>query len=246
MKNNSSCCILLLAVVLFACKNQSQTDSIVSEMNDLQNSDSESTKPKQALTYLALGDSYTIGEGVQQDERWPVVLAKRLSSQGISVQSPTILATTGWTTGELLKAVEKENLDKEYGMVSLLIGVNNQYRGLDEAVFEQQFTKLLDVAIRFAGNNPDRVFVVSIPDYGVTPFGQKRDPSKIEAEVDSYNERKKSISNTYGITFIDITDISRIAATDSELVAADDLHPSGKMYAQWVDKIMPMVSNQLK
>ena len=193
-------------------------------------------------TFLALGDSYTIGEAVSDDQRWPVQLAARLSQDSITLE-PTIVATTGWTTDELLSGIVKSDIEGTYDLVSLLIGVNNQYRGYDEDQYEKEFKVLLDKAIEFANGNNHHVFVVSIPDYGVTPFVKERgsDPAKIAHELDSYNAIAQKIATLRDISFIDITEISRKAVDDSTLIASDGLHPSGKMYEKWVEKMYAQV-----
>ncbi len=198
------------------------------------------------MSYLALGDSYTIGESVEESLRWPVQLSRGLSKEGIEIEDPRIIATTGWTTDELKAAIEEAKITEEYDLVSLLIGVNNQYRSYPFDQYEKEFEELLQMALNFAGNKTNRVFVVSIPDYGVTPFGQKKDPLKIAAELDQYNAKAKELSENKGIVFINITDISKKALNDSSLVASDQLHPSGKMYTQWVERISPSVKALLK
>ncbi len=200
----------------------------------------------QALRFLALGDSYTIGESVAESERWPVQLAEQLNQSGIQVAAPEIIATTGWTTDELQDGIEKAAPQGPYELVSLLIGVNNQYRGRSLDEYKIQFEGLLNQAINFAGNNPKRVFVVSIPDYGVTPFAADRNPEKISLEIDAFNAAAEAISKRLGVTFVDITPGSREAANDPALVAGDGLHPSGKMYTQWVSSILPVVKTLVK
>jgi len=179
---------------------------------------------------------------VGEDQRWPVQLASRLSKDSITLE-PTIVATTGWTTDELLSGIVKSDIKGTYDLVSLLIGVNNQYRGYDEDQYEKEFKVLLDKAIEFANGNNHHVFVVSIPDYGVTPFVKEKglDPAKIAHELDSYNAIAQKIATLRDISFIEITEISRMAATDSTLIASDGLHPSGKMYEQWVEKMYSQV-----
>ena len=201
---------------------------------------------EQQLSYLALGDSYTIGESVQETMRWPVQLTDQLNSKGIPVESPRIIATTGWTTDELIGAVAAANIDRTYDLVSLLIGVNNQYRGYEFKLYEKEFENLLQTSIKLASDNSDRVFVVSIPDYGVTPFGQKKNPTEIASEIDIYNKKASEIAETYGVVFINITDISKLALGDETLVSGDGLHPSGKMYSQWVERILPQVEALIK
>lgn len=198
------------------------------------------------LSYLALGDSYTIGESVAENERWPVQLSQSLTKCGVEVASPQIIARTGWTTDELKAKILSENITKTYDLVSLLIGVNNQYRGRSVEQFRTEFVDLLETALRFAGNKPERVFVVSIPDWGVTPFGGKGQNKTISEEIDLFNKVKKEETEKKGILYIDITSISRQAINDATLIATDALHPSGKMYQQWVEKISPELLKKIK
>ena len=193
-------------------------------------------------TFLALGDSYTIGESVSESERWPNQLSSKLLQDSIHLK-PTIVATTGWTTDELMSGIVKSDVSDTYDLVSLLIGVNNQYRGYDEDQYEKEFKLLLDEAIKFANGNNHHVFVVSIPDYGITPFAMEKglDAAAIAHELDSYNAIAQKIATLRDITFIDITDISRTAVDDPELIAPDGLHPSGKMYGLWVEKMYQQV-----
>jgi lysophospholipase L1-like esterase len=192
-----------------------------------------------SLEYLALGDSYTIGELVPQDQSFPFQLVANLNLSGIKVSSPEIIATTGWTTDDLIKAIREKNLKKKFDLVTLLIGVNNQYRGYSKENYRLEFTELLQSALTFADYRKQRVFVISIPDWGVTPFAQKsnRDPTRISAEIDAFNAVNKDESLTAGVAYIDITPGSRKAANDLSLLAEDGLHPSAKMYAEWVDNL---------
>jgi lysophospholipase L1-like esterase len=187
------------------------------------------------ITYLALGDSYTIGESVDPDERWPHQLVAMLDKSGINVETPEIIATTGWTTDELNSAIEASGNNNTYDLVSLLIGVNNQYRGYHIEIYKNEFAELLFKAAKFAGNDFSRVFIVSIPDYGVTPFGQKKDPEKIAREIDQYNEIAKQIALENGVRFFDINPVSKEALGNDDLTAEDGLHPSGVMYEMWVN-----------
>jgi lysophospholipase L1-like esterase len=190
-----------------------------------------------AKTYLALGDSYTIGESVAESERWPVQLAAELVSAGVEMTNPKIIARTGWRTDELISAIENDQeLAEKYDLVSLLIGVNNQYQGKSVESFAPEFEELLQTAIKLAGNNSRNVIVLSIPDYGKTPFGAAKE-EKIEKDIDAYNKASKDICKKYKVKYFNITPISRRAKTDPELVADDDLHPSGKMYSAWVELI---------
>jgi len=193
------------------------------------------------ILYLALGDSYTIGESVDTHQRWPVQLAAQLKQKGIKISDPRIIAKTGWTTDELLDSLNNTEISPDYDLVSLLIGVNNQYRGYNIKQYQKEFGTLLEKAINFAGGDTTNVFVVSIPDYGVTPFGQQKEPEKIAAELNRYNALAKNICKKYGISFIDITGISRQALEDESLIANDQLHPSAKMYSLWVQKMLPTV-----
>jgi lysophospholipase L1-like esterase len=192
------------------------------------------------LRYLALGDSYTIGESVAEAERWPVQLVARLRAEGIPIADPQIIATTGWTTDELMAGIETADLHPPFDVVSLLIGVNNQYRGRDQAEYREQFAALLRRAIQFAADNPRHVIVLSIPDWGVTPFADGRDRRQIAAEIDAFNAINRAETEQSGAHYVDITPISRQAQEKREYTAVDDLHPSGQMYAAWVELILPI------
>jgi lysophospholipase L1-like esterase len=195
--------------------------------------------------YLALGDSYTIGERVDVLLKFPVQLIVRLNYEKIELD-PQIIAKTGWTTDELLEAIEEEAPSDDFDLVTLLIGVNNQYRGRDVDNYRQEFQVLLNKAVEFAKAEKDRVIVLSIPDYGVTPFGQKKGQRAIAEEIDQYNAINREISEQAGVNYIDITEISREALTKRYLIAQDELHPSGEMYGLWVDKMMSLVLEILK
>ncbi len=207
--------ILILMVTVAACMKKSEPKS---------------------LYFLALGDSYTIGEAVTEEERWPVQLAQLLRQKGYDIQQPEIIATTGWRTDQLKEAVEKGTQRSEYDLVSLLIGVNNQYQGKSVESYRPEFEALLLKAIGLAGGKKERVFVVSIPDYGYTPFGREKQAS-ISAAIDMYNAANREITEKYGVRYIYITDLTRKGLDDPSLVASDGLHPSGKMYALWAERI---------
>ncbi|MBB2146580.1 SGNH/GDSL hydrolase family protein [Pedobacter sp. LMG 31464] len=194
---------------------------------------------KSSLTYLALGDSYTIGEAVPQKESFPYQVSSMLNEQGLKFAAPKIIAKTGWTTDELQAAIKAEKITETYDIVTLLIGVNNQYRGNSQAEYRVQFAALLQTAIGFAGGNKKHVFVISIPDWGVTPFGKGsgRNTATIAQEIDTFNAICKEETLAKGVSYIDITPGSRNAATDASLVASDGLHPSGKMYSEWAVKV---------
>jgi lysophospholipase L1-like esterase len=193
-------------------------------------------KSKNSDQYLALGDSYTIGESVAEPDRWPNQLLDSLRRHGMKFGKSTIIATTGWRTDDLKRAVSEAHLKNEYGLVSLLIGVNNQYQGKPVAQYAVEFEELLKTAILLAGGKKENVFVVSIPDYGYTPFGKAKQ-STISAAIDEFNTVNKRITKKNGVQYVDITDISRKGLQRPDLVAPDGLHPSGKMYALWVERI---------
>ncbi len=188
-------------------------------------------------TFLALGDSYTIGEAVGTKERWPEQLVEELRSKGIAVNDPEIIAKTGWTTDELNAAIDEQRPAGPYDLVTLLIGVNNQYRGRPLANYETEFSALLQRAITFAGNDASHVIVVSIPDWGVTPFAASRDSKKIATEINTYNASNRRLALAAGARYVDITPGSRRA--DPTLIAPDGLHPSAQMYAEWTQQILP-------
>jgi lysophospholipase L1-like esterase len=194
-----------------------------------------STSPR----YLALGDSYTIGESVAPSERFPAQLAARLRTQGVAIADPEIIAKTGWTTDELSAAIDAANLHGPYALVSLLIGVNNQYRGRDAEQYRGEYVALLRRAISFAGGDSKHVVVLSIPDWGATPFAEGRDRGRIGVEIDRYNAINREETAKAGARYIDITPISRRVTKEPALAAADGLHPSGAMYGEWVEAAMP-------
>lgn len=203
------------------------------------------TQPDLSMTksYLALGDSYTIGEAIAQDQSFPFQLAAKLNSTGVQMSPPEIIATTGWTTDELIKAIHEKNLQQKYNLVTLLIGVNNQYRGYSIENYRAEFRELLKSALLYADNHKERVFIISIPDWGFTPFAQKsdRDTAKISSEIDAFNAVNKEEALREGVGYVDITPGSRKAAADLSLLAEDGLHPSGKMYAEWVEELIVFI-----
>ena len=192
------------------------------------------------IRYLALGDSYTIGESVDESQRWPVQLTRLLEREGHPTQV-TIIARTGWTTDELWKGIQATKINPPYDLVSLLIGVNNQYRGRDIEEYREQFVFLLKKSIEYAGGDPASVIVLSIPDWSVTPFAQTHHAEKITNEIDAFNAVNKAETETAGAHYIDITPTSREALNDPSLIAADGLHPSGKMYTEWAKLALPGV-----
>jgi len=203
------------------------------------------TEPKKAYSYLALGDSYTIGQSVLSSENFPNQTVQLLNQQNYDFKSPKILATTGWTTDELQNNINKHTFTPPYDFVSLLIGVNNQYRGYPVENYKPEFESLLKQAIQFAGGKADHVIVLSIPDWGVTPFANGRDRAQIAKEIDVYNAANKTISENYKVHYIDITPWTREAATDLSLIAGDGLHPSANEYARWAQKVFATIKQQL-
>lgn len=200
------------------------------------------------LSYLALGDSYTIGEAVPEAGRWPLQMANALRERGIDLADPRIIATTGWTTDELALALDLAEPLGQWDFVSLLIGVNNQYRGRSAPQYAGEFRELLERAIRYAHGRADRVLVLSIPDWGATPFGasDKRGPATIGAELDVFNQAAREICARHEVAFVDITPVSRARGNEAAMVAEDGLHPSAAMYTQWAELALPVAQRLLE
>lgn len=188
------------------------------------------------IKFLALGDSYTIGERVEEDQRWPVQLVDVLAQKGVLCEYPEIIAQTGWRTDDLKRAIVAAEPAKDYDLVSLLIGVNNQYQGKTAESYAPEFQELLQMAISFAGGDKSKVFVLSIPDYGFTPSGKAK-RELISKAIEEFNNTNRAITRKFGVKYFNITDISRKGFEDPELVADDGLHPSGKQYKLWVEAI---------
>jgi lysophospholipase L1-like esterase len=220
-----------LSLLLLACTQHPDSSGLV--MNPI-----PATATK--LTYLALGDSYTIGESVSEYERWPVQLAGLLRQANTDIADPDIIARTGWTTAELQTAIKAANNTRQYDIVSLLIGVNNQYRGQSQEQYRAEFKELLQTATKFAKGRLDRVFVLSIPDWGVSPYAASRDKTKIATEINQFNAIAQDECQRLGIAFVDITPISRTALGDGTQFAADGLHFSGQQMAKWAEKAAPI------
>lgn len=198
----------------------------------IQNSTAQKT-----LSFLALGDSYTIGESVPVYQSFPYQTVQLLRKKGMAVHAAEIVAKTGWTTDELMAGIEKTVFEKNYDIVTLLIGVNNQYRGKSSDAYAIAFEALLNKAIAFAAGNKKHVYVLSIPDWGATPFAEGRDRKKIAAEIDLFNSINKKITEAKGIIYISITEGTREVTSNPTLVAKDGLHPSGDDYARWAEKL---------
>ncbi len=205
------------------------------------------TMEDEPVSFLALGDSYTIGEAVAEYERWPSQLVERLRKEEIPIEDPRIIATTGWTTDELIEGIEKTGVKRTYDLVTLLIGVNNQYRNYPVDQYEKEFEELLINSIRYAAGISENVFVISIPDYGFTRFAKEKglDESKIASELDTYNSIARKITASKNASFIDITPGSKNAKLDQSLIAKDGLHPSAQMYTGWVDVMYNSIYDNL-
>ncbi|MCZ4243451.1 SGNH/GDSL hydrolase family protein [Pedobacter punctiformis] len=232
-------CSILFSLLTSACTKQINMPAYQSP---------EMLSDSKSYTYLALGDSYTIGEQVKQEESFPYQLQNLLSAEKFNVANPEIIATTGWTTDELQNAIKQANLTGKYDFVTLLIGVNNQYRSYPVETYKKEFSELLQKAITFANGDKNKVFVVSIPDWGATPFAKDgpRSAQTIAQEIDQFNAVNQQITLAAGVSYTDITPASRNAATDLSLVATDGLHPSGKMYSAWAAALLPKVVAALK
>lgn len=202
--------------------------------------------PDKKYSYLALGDSYTIGEGVQPEDNYPNQAIRILNKSTPLFQQPRIVAKTGWTTDELEEAIANAELKENFDFVSLLIGVNNQYRGRSIEEYSEEFEKLLNQALQFAGKKTDHVFVISIPDWSVTPFAKEKHPELITKEIDNFNAVNKKIADKYKVRYIEITIESREAAKDETLIISDRLHPSGKEYAKWATKLADAIYEKIQ
>lgn len=221
--------IVLLAIAVTGCKTTAAT--VISGDMD--------------YSYLALGDSYTIGEGLEISESWPVQLVDRLKERGYKFASPKIVARTGWTTRDLIRNIEEEvNVQRDFDIVSILIGVNNQYQGRQMAEYEEELREIFRKAINHSKTRERGVFALSIPDYSVTPFGEEN-AEVIALEVDQFNATFRRIAEEFDVDFYNITPMSREALTNRDLIAADSLHPSALMYRYWVDDIVDEVIEKL-
>lgn len=222
---------ILLATTISGCAKQNTSDGP---------SISAGIYINPSARYLALGDSYTVAQSLQLEQSFPYQLSGQLSD--LKIGNPSIIAATGWTTTDLIAAIDQSGvIGQKYDFVTLLIGVNDQYQGKSIDSYSANFEKLLKTAIQLANNDPKRVFVVSIPDYSVTPFASGGNRDAIAAEIDQFNSKNKQISSNNNVNYVDITDISRRAKSEPDLLAGDGLHPSAKMYGLWVQRLQPLV-----
>ena len=235
---------ILFALCVWACS----TADRVSERSEEPDSAAENPQPPitgnettQTYNYLALGDSYTIGESVCDTCNFPMQLKAAFEAETTYTLKTQIIARTGWRTESLISAVEAENPSQDQDLVTLLIGVNNQYQGGSLAVYKTEFKQLLETAVSLAKGDRDRVIVISIPDYAYTPFGQSTtNPEAISAEIDQFNSAAQQISEDANVTFLTITDLTRGGLDDPQLVASDGLHPSAKAYAKFIERLLPL------
>jgi lysophospholipase L1-like esterase len=224
---------LLLFCLFTSCSNGENNIGMIS------NNDTTIIKD---YTYLALGDSYTIAQSVPSAESYPAQTVKILSAENIHFAAPEIIARTGWTTTDLLNKIKSSPPQRSsYDIVTLLIGVNNQYQHLSEEEYKNEFIVLLNKAIQYAHNEKKRVIVLSIPDYSITPFAQGSDTAYIAQQIDLFNKINSTITKQAGITYLDITAYTRISANNRSLIAVDGLHPSGKEYAVWANDLAVII-----
>jgi lysophospholipase L1-like esterase len=239
--------ILVLAATLTACTKAS--DKQLPIPGTTNNTPAKTLPMSDSLTYLALGDSYTIGQSVPIEHSFPLQLTGQLNATGHFVINPKIIAVTGWTTGDLINAIHNSDLgDKQFDIITLLIGVNNQFRGNSADEYRTEFVQLLHTAISHAKGGKSHVFVLSIPDWGVTPFAKNGgyDAQKVGAQIDLFNAINKEETQKLDVTYVDITPASRKASYDPSLIADDGLHPAAIMYSLWVSQLLPLVSAQIK
>lgn len=239
-------CIIPIISLAIACtkSNLPITQALISTDTVVHN-DTTHYDTSKTYTYLALGDSYTIGQSVNSTDRFPAQTVQLLANQHIKIVSPLYIATTGWTTYSLLSAIASQNPTPRFDIVTLLIGVNDQYQHVDTATYRSRFTQCLQKAITLSANRPTRVFVLSIPDYSATPFVPAGSKPQVSMEIDWFNTINRAVTRQYNITYIDITPSTRLAAIDPTLIANDGLHPSGKAYAVWANMLAPIIKGKL-
>ena len=241
------CLIFILLSVSSACsKGKAGTEAVISPVDTSKTKDTVIIKPPVNRRYLALGDSYTIGQSVAESERYPRQLQDSLYKYGIAITDLTIIARTGWTTYDLLNAIQAAPPAGTYDLVTLLIGVNNQYQGLSLSKYSNEFTSLLEKSMQNAGNDKNKVVVISIPDYSVVPFANYYDTAQIRTQLEAFNKVNKDITAQYGIKYVDVFALSQEAKYNKSLVANDSLHFSGKEYAKWTHLLVQEAKEILK
>jgi len=234
--------INLVLILFIGCNTSSNLDDEISpiygtESNIIENQDLNSIISNESpLSLLALGDSYTIGEGVNEEERWPNQFVQVAYENGIDFLTPRIIAMTGWKTYDLINGIESSNFEKKYDYVALLIGVNNQFNSRSINEFEDDLDKLL-IKINNLKKKDGSVLIISIPDWGSSPYGENMDRNQISTEINTFNNSLKSFANINGLKYVDVTEISRRAINEPNLITSDNLHPSGLMYLEWAKKI---------
>ncbi len=200
---------------------------------------------KNAFTYLALGDSYTIGQSVQPNERYPFLTVQELRSENVNIDGPQYIATTGWTTQDLENSIGTQKPSNNYDIVTLLIGVNDQYQHLDTAGYRKRFNDLLNKAVELAKNRYTHVVVLSIPDYSATPFVDSAQKMTVRNEIDVFNAINREITMSKNVSYIDITQLSREVSVDPSLLASDNLHYSAREYQKWAELLVPVIKKAL-
>ncbi len=238
--------VMIIICTAMACtKNKAFITRVTPPVDTSNQNDTSHYDTSKTYTNLALGDSYTIGQSVNYGERFPSQIKQLLANNHIKIDSPLYIATTGWTTSNLLSAIASQNPPPGYDIVTLLIGVNDQYQHVDTATYRIRFTQCLQKAITLSANRPDRVFVLSIPDYSATPFVPAPNKAQVSMEIDWFNAINQQVTLQYNIVYIDITPGTRQAAFDSSLIAYDGLHPSGKEYNVWAKMLAPFIKRSL-
>ncbi|WP_026839349.1 SGNH/GDSL hydrolase family protein [Gillisia sp. JM1] len=230
--------LVVFGLLLFMMSCSSSSEALKPDENEISDSPDN-------LSYLALGDSYTIGESIAEDLRWPVQLVNQLRNKGLEINAPRIIAKTGWTTDNLLNAIDANLGNERYDLVSVLIGVNNQYQNKSIIDYEADLKTIFTEAIQASKTGKEGVFVVSIPDYGATPFGASN-AEEIGKEIAEFNDVLKKVANQFDLSFFNIMPISKMAKSDRSLVVKDGLLPSGKMYTLWVDLFFDEVLEKLQ
>lgn len=229
-------------VILFAsCDNSIIYNNEISDQSSTEIKDDNINKNfissnNKSYSFLALGDSYTVGEGVSYEESWPSQFVDYAMERGIDFKNPELIAQTGWKTYDLLNAIKSSNLSVKYDFISLLIGVNNQFNSRPLSEFEDDLNEIL-TEINYLKKGDSKVIVISIPDWGYSPYGSNYDRERISDEIDQFNNILKKISEQNNLNFVDVTQISRLAIKEPNLIAKDNLHPSELMYSEWVKKI---------